>query len=77
MRKLTDGAVRAKEILERDNAPVPAECERMIAQDLAALLAGYFELESDVELKIERKDALEITVRARAVRAKTFGVVRG
>lgn len=76
MRKLTDGAVRAKEILERDNAPVPAECERMIAQDLAALLSGYFELEGDVELKIERKDALEITVRARAVRSKSFRVMK-
>ena len=77
MRKLTDGAVRAKEILERDNAPIPAECERMIAQDLSSLLAGYFELEGGIELKIERKDALEITVRAKALRAKTFGVVRG
>lgn len=77
MRKLTDGAVRAKEILERGGAPIPAECERLIAQDLAALLAGYFELEGDIYLKIERKDSFEITVRAKALRAKTFGVVRG
>ena len=76
MRKLTDGAARAKEVLERESAPVPAECERLIALDLGAVLNGYFELEGGVDLQIERGEQLRITVRARARRARPFNVAR-
>ena len=42
MRKLTDGAVRAKTLLERESAPLSEECERVLALDLERTLAAYF-----------------------------------
>ena len=39
MRRLTDNAVRAKHILEREGAPLPPDCEQMLARDLERVLA--------------------------------------
>ncbi len=76
MRRLADSAVRAKVILERENAPLPADCRRMVALDLERTLSGYFELADKVEVNVEKGDTYEIVVRAKAVRIKTFGVLR-
>lgn len=75
MRKLTDNAARARRVLERANAPLSDGCEQIVAREIERTLAAYFELEGDVELKIERKGLLEITVRAKAVRSKSFQIL--
>ena len=76
MRKLTDGAVRAKTLLERESAPLSEECERVLALDLERTLAAYFSLNGGVRLKITREENYIITVRAEAVQVKQFGVVK-
>lgn len=76
MRKLTDGAVRAKTLLERESAPLSEECERVLALDLERTLAAYFSLNGVVRLKITREENYIITVRAEAVQVKPFGVVK-
>ena len=76
MRKLTDGAVRAKTLLERESAPLSEECERVLALDLERTLAAYFALNGGVRLKITREENYIITVRAEAVQVKPFGVVK-
>ena len=76
MRKLTDGAVRAKTLLERESASLSEECERVLALDLERTLAAYFSLNGGVRLKITREENYIITVRAEAVQVKPFGVVK-
>lgn len=75
MQKLTDNAVRARELLTRENAPLPPACERVLAADLARVLGAYFALTAPPEVTIERGAELRITVRARAGHAKPFGVL--
>ena len=76
MRKLTDGAARAKTILERDNAPLSEECERVVKRDLERTLSGYFDLCGEVSFKITRGENYAITIRAEASQIKPFGVIR-
>ncbi len=76
MRKLADSAVRAKLLLERENSALSADCERMISLELTRALSGYFELSDDLSLHVEKGAEYEITIRARAVRVKSFGVAR-
>ena len=75
MRKLSENAVRAKHILEREGSPLSAECERVLERDLRRVLSAYFELEGAVELRVGRGEKIEITVRAQASRARPFGVL--
>lgn len=74
MHRLTENAARARRILERANAPLSPECEQVIVRELQRTLSAYFELRGDVRVKIERTDALHITVEAIADAAKPFGV---
>ena len=76
MHKLTDSAARAKNLLERESAPLSEECERVLARDLERALSAYFFLQGGVQLKIVREENYVITVRAEAVQARPFGVVR-
>ena len=77
MRRLTDSAQRAKRILEQAGAPLNEECMQVLRRDLTRTLGNYFELAAEAEVKIERGGNLVITVRAEAVRARPFGVLRG
>lgn len=76
MRKLSDGAARAKNLLERENAPLSEECERVLARDLERTLSGYFGLCGPVEVKIARNGNYVITVRAEAAQVKPFGIIK-
>ncbi len=75
MQKVTDSAARARRLLERENAPLPPACERLLAAELARVLGAYFELSAPPQVAIERGKTLRITVRAQAERAKPFGVL--
>ena len=79
MQKLTDNAVRARELLTRENAPLPPACARVLTADLARVLGEYFSnrytYSAPPEVSIERGTELRITVRARAAHAKPFGVL--
>ena len=77
MHRLTDSAARAKNLLERENAPPPGGCGRVLARDLGRVLASYFFLPGGGQLKIAREgNSTVITLRAEAVQARPFGVVR-
>lgn len=76
MRRLSDSAERAKCILERESAPLSAECERIVARDLERTLSGYFDLTGKLSLQIERGDKIVIIVRAKAVQVKPFGLIK-
>lgn len=76
MRRLTDSAARAKNLLEREGAPLPEECERALARDLERVLSSYFSLRGGVELKVVRGESYVITLRAEAVQARPFGILR-
>ena len=74
MHRLTDSAARAKNLLERENAPLAEECERVLARDLERVLSSYFFLQGGVQLKIAREgNSTVITLRAEAVQARPFG----
>lgn len=75
MNRRTDGAERARTLLERSAAPLSAECERVLERDLRRVLSAYFELEGAVELRVGRCEKIEISVRAQASRARPFGVL--
>ena len=76
MRRLTDNAVRAKHILEREGAPLPPDCEQMLARDLERVLAGYFDLAPPLHLNISRARCYLVTVRAEPSRPRPCSVVR-
>ena len=76
MRRLTDNAVRAKNILEREGAPLPPDCEQMLARDLERVLSDYFDLAAPVEVHIGREGSYVVTVRAEAARPRPFGVIK-
>ena len=76
MRRLTDNAVRAKHILEREGAPLPPDCEQMLARDLERVLAGYFDLAAPVQVNISRPGCYVATVRAEASRPRPCADVR-
>ncbi len=76
MRRLTDNAVRAKNILEREGAPLPPDCEQMLARDLERVLSDYFDLAAPVEVHIAREGSYVVTVRAEAARPRPFGVIK-
>ena len=76
MRRLTDNAVRAKHILEREDAPLTPDCEQMLERDLERVLAGYFDLAAPVRVQIAREGSYVVTVRAEAARPRPFGVVK-
>lgn len=75
MRKLTDGALRARDVLARENAVLPAECGRVAARDIEKILSEYFVLSGGVSFKAERKGRIVITIVAEAEEAKPFGIV--
>lgn len=76
MRRLNDSAARAKNLLERENAPLAEECERVLVRDIERTLSAYFSLKGEVELKIVRESDYTITIRAAAVQVKPFGVIK-
>lgn len=76
MRRLTDNAVRARNILEREGAPLPPDCEQMLARDLERVLSGYFDLAAPVQVNIAREGCYVVTVRAEAARPRPFGIVK-
>ena len=75
MRRLTDSARRARDVLARENAVLPAECERVAVRELEKTLSEFFVLTGGVSLKVERGDKLVISVSAKAERIKPFGVL--
>lgn len=75
MQKQTENAIRARELLSRENAPLPPACERVLAADLARVLGQYFALAAPPEVRIEGGRQLCITVRAKATQALPFGVL--
>ena len=76
MRRLTDNAVRAKNILEREGAPLPPDCKQMLARDLERVLSDYFDLAAPVEVHVAREGSYVVTVRAEAARPRPFGVIK-
>lgn len=77
MRRLTEGAERAKDLLKRENSPLPAECEQVIVSDLEKTLSAYFTLEGKIKFQFVRKDEYTITIVAKALQVKPFGIVKG
>lgn len=75
MRRLADSAQRALDVLERENAVLSAECEKIAARDVARTLSEFFELTDDIVLKVEKKGKIVITVYAEAEKVKPFGVL--
>ena len=75
MRKLTDGALRARDVHARENAVLPAECGREAAREIEKILSEYFVLSGGVSFKAERKGRIVITIVAEADEAKPFGIV--
>lgn len=77
MRKLSDNAVRAKNILEREGSPLSAECEQMLLRELSRTLSACFDLEGELRLQIVKEGReYTITVHAHATRVRPFGVVK-
>ncbi len=77
MRRLTDNARRAREIIARENAVLPGECERIAAREVEKTLAEFFDLAGEVRFKVERRGKIVITVEAEADGVKPFGVIGG
>ena len=77
MHRLTDSAARAKDLLKGENPPLGEGGEEVLARDLERILSSYFFLQGNVQLKIAREgNSTVITLRAEAVQARPFGVVR-
>ena len=47
MRKLTDNAKRARDVLARENAVLPADCERVAKREIQKTLSEFFELSGE------------------------------
>ena len=75
MRRLTDSARRARDVLERENSVLSAECEKIAVRDVQRTLSEFFKLSGDISFKVERKGKIVITISAEAVEAKPFGVL--
>ncbi len=75
MRKLTDNALRARNLLSREKSPLSPECERVVVRDLERTLSGYFKLSGRITLKVERGKKLSVTIQAEADEVKPFGIV--
>ena len=66
MRRLTDSARRARNVLERENSVLSAECEKIAMRDVQRTLSEFFKLSGDISFKVERKGKIEITIAAEA-----------
>lgn len=75
MRRLNDSARRAREILAKENAVLPAECERVAVREIEKTLSEFFALTGGIVFKAEKKDKIVITVVAEADGVKPFGVL--
>ncbi len=75
MRRLTDSARRARDVLERENSVLSAECEKIAMRDVQRTLSEFFKLSGDISFKVERKGKIVITISAEADEAKPFGVL--
>lgn len=75
MRRLTDSARRARNVLERENSVLSAECEKIAMRDVQRTLSEFFKLSGDISFKVERKGKIVITISAEADEAKPFGVL--
>lgn len=75
MRRLTDSARRARDVLERENSVLSAECEKIAMRDVQRTLSEFFKLSGDISFKVERKGKIVITIAAEADEAKPFGVL--
>ena len=76
MKSLKDNALRTREILKREQSPLPYECKAVVLADLERVLSGYFSLVGSVRLKIEKGDRYRITIEAESDEIKPFGVIR-
>ena len=77
MRRLTDSARRAMDVLARENAVLPAECERIAAREIEKTLSESFVLSGGISFRAERNGKIVITVTAEAEGVKPFGVIGG
>ena len=75
MRRLNDSARRAREILAKENAVLPAECERVAVREIEKTLSEFFALTGGIVFKAEKMDKIVITVVAEADGVKPFGVL--
>lgn len=75
MRKLTDNAKRAREVLERENCVLTAECERVARREIEKTLSEFFRLTGEVKMKVERKGTIVIAIEAEAAEVKPFGIL--
>lgn len=75
MRKLTDNAKRARDVLARENAVLPADCERVVKREIQKTLSEFFELSGEVAFKTERRGRIVITIVAEADEVKPFGII--
>ncbi len=75
MRRLTDSARRARDVLERENSVLSAECEKIAMRDVQRTLSEFFKLSGDISFKVERKGKIVITIAAEADEVKPFGVL--
>ena len=76
MKQLKDSAVRAREILKREQSPLPRECEVVLLADLTRLLSGYFSLLGEVRFTLEKGGHYRMSIEAEAAQIKPFGVIR-
>ena len=77
MRKLSENAVRAKHILEREGSPLSAECERMLLRELERTLSAFFDLTGELRLQLVREGrGYAVSVHANAAKVRPFGVVK-
>lgn len=76
MRKLSDNAMRTRDILSRERTLISEDCEKVIVRDLEKILSGYFKLRGGVSFKLERGETIRISVTAEAEEIKPFGIVR-
>lgn len=76
MRKLSDNAMRTRDILSRERTLISEDCEKVIVRDLEKILSGYFRLCGGVNFKLERGETIRISVTAEAEEIKPFGIVR-
>lgn len=76
MKTLKDNAVRAREILKREQSPISGECESVVRADLERVLSGYFTLAGKVNIQVERGELFTIKIEAKASEIKPFGVIR-
>ena len=68
---------RLQEIIKNDRLLLSNDTSEMICYDLKKTLLEYFNLDGAVTIKVEPKsDCYEVTVSAKAVAIKSFGIIK-